>query len=171
MLTKSLDTTAALGLAIGGIFGLAGTFVTSDALRETLWAIDGVALVVATALLTMKYQRLGNDCVAAGFLTFLAGESLLLAGNAAGLQASVPSYVGGISLWAAALIMVSVPNTFALWMRITALVAAVLFLVSVGMVLWGAPLLPTSAPLPAAGYPFLVLTFAGWIWTLLKPAR
>ncbi|KAA3441892.1 hypothetical protein C7I87_33615 [Mesorhizobium sp. SARCC-RB16n] len=94
-----------------------------------------------------------------------------MAGNAAGLQASVPSYVGGISLWAAALILVSVPNIFALWMRITALIAAVLFLVSVGMVLWGAPLLPTSAPLPAAGYPFLVLTFAGWIWTLLRPAR
>ncbi|WP_292383363.1 hypothetical protein [Mesorhizobium sp.] len=167
----TLDTTAAIGLAIGGIFGLAGTFVASDALRETLWAIDGVALVVATALLTMKYQRLGNDCVAAGFLTFLAGESLLLAGNAAGLQASVPSYVGGISLWAAGLIMVSAPKIFALWMRLTGLIAAVLFLVSVGMVLWGAPLLPTSAPLPAAGYPFLVLTFIGWIWTLLRPVR
>ncbi|RUW55509.1 MULTISPECIES: hypothetical protein [unclassified Mesorhizobium] len=165
------DTIASLGLAIGGAFGLAGTFVASASLRETLWTIDGVALVVAAALLTMKYQRLGNDCVAAGFLTFLAGESLLLAGNAAGLQASVPSYVGGISLWAAALILVSVPNTFALWMRITGLIAAVLFLVSVGMVLWGAPLLPTSAPLPAAGYPFLVLTFIGWIWTLLKPDR
>jgi hypothetical protein len=59
-------------------------------------------------------------------LTFLAGESLLLAGNAAGLQASVPSYVGGISLWAAALVMVSAPKTFALWMRLTAVVAAVL---------------------------------------------
>ena len=35
----------------------------------------------------------------------------------------------------------------------------------------GAPLLPTSSPLPAAGYPFLVLTFIGWIWTLLKPGR
>ncbi|UCI20185.1 hypothetical protein FJ970_04235 [Mesorhizobium sp. B2-1-8] len=167
----TLDVTASLGLAIGGIFGLAGTFVASNALRETLWAIDGVALVVAAALLTMKYQRLGNDCVAAGFLTFLAGESLLLAGNAAGLQASVPSYVGGISLWAAALVMISAPNTFAPWMRLTALVAALLFLVSVGMVLWGAPLLPTSAPLPAAGYPFLVATFAGWIWTLMRPAR
>ncbi|MFD1982008.1 hypothetical protein ACFSOZ_04810 [Mesorhizobium newzealandense] len=165
------DIVAATGLAIGGAFGLAGTFVGSDALRETLWTIDGVALVVATALLTMKYQRLGNDCVAAGFLTFLAGESLLLAGNAAGLEASVPSYVGGISLWAAALVMVSAPKTFALWMRLTAVVAAALFVVSVGMVLWGAPLLPTSAPLPAAGYPFLVLTFIGWIWTLLRPGR
>ncbi|TPK90320.1 hypothetical protein FJ548_08100 [Mesorhizobium sp. B2-4-17] len=94
-----------------------------------------------------------------------------MAGNAAGLQASVPSYVGGISLWAAALIMVSVPSTFALWMRFTAFIAAALFLASVGMVLWGTPLLPTSAPLPAAGYPFLVATFAGWIWTLVRPAR
>lgn len=162
------DTIASLGLAIGGAFGLAGTFVSSAPLRETLWAIDGVALVMATALLTMKYLRLGNDLVAAGFLTFLAGESLLLAGNAAGLEASVPSYVGGISLWAAALVLISAANTFALWMRITGLIAAILFVVTVGMVLWGAPLLPTSAPLPAAGYPFLVLTFAGWIWTLLK---
>lgn len=168
---STLDTVAAIGLAIGGAFGLAGTFVASAELRETLWAIDGAALVVAAALLTMKYQRLGNDCVAAGFLTFVAGESLLLEGNAAGLEASVPSYVGGISLWAAALVLISAPKTFALWMRLTGLVAAVLFAVSVGMVLWGAPLLPTSAPLPAAGYPFLVLTFIGWIWTLLKPER
>jgi hypothetical protein len=165
------DTVAAIGLAIGGAFGLAGTFVESVALRETLWTIDGAALVVATALLTMKYQRLGNDCVSAGFLTFLAGETLLMAGNAAGLEASVPSYVGGISLWAAALVMVSAPRTFALWMRLTAIVAALLFVVSAGMIIWGAPLLPTSSPLPAAGYPFLVLTFVGWIWTLLKPGR
>ncbi|SDA51020.1 hypothetical protein [Mesorhizobium qingshengii] len=171
MRSNPLDIVAATGLAIGGAFGLAGTFVGSDALRETLWTIDGVALVVATALLTMKYQRLGNDGIAAGFLTFLAGESLLLAGNAAGLEASVPSYVGGISLWAAALVLVSAPKTFAMWMRLTALIAALLFVVSACMILWGAPLLPTSSPLPAAGYPFLVLTFIGWIWTLLRPGR
>ncbi|MER8745493.1 hypothetical protein NKH54_20755 [Mesorhizobium sp. M1004] len=50
-----------------------------------------MALVVATALLTMKYQRLGNDCVAAGVFTFLAGETLIISGNATGLEASVPS--------------------------------------------------------------------------------
>lgn len=72
-----------------------------------------MALVVASALLTMKYQRLGNDCVAAGFLPFLAGESLIMAGNA------LPSYVGGISLWAAALVLIGTANTFALWMRLT----------------------------------------------------
>ncbi|TIM84538.1 MAG: hypothetical protein E5Y50_21845, partial [Mesorhizobium sp.] len=61
----------------------------------------------------------------------------MLAGNAAGLEASVPSYVGGISLWAAALVMVSAPNTFALWMRLTAVIAALLFVVSACMILWG----------------------------------
>lgn len=63
----TLDFVAAIGLAIGGALGLAGTFVEGAPLRETLWTIDGVALVVATALLTMKYQRQGNDWVAAGF--------------------------------------------------------------------------------------------------------
>ncbi|MER9459259.1 hypothetical protein NKI80_05070 [Mesorhizobium sp. M0387] len=42
-----------------------------------------------------------------------------MAGNAAGLEASVPSYVGGISLWAAALVLIGAANTFALWMRLT----------------------------------------------------
>jgi hypothetical protein len=88
--------------------------------------------------------------------------------------------------------MVSAQAAFALWMRLTASVAAALFAVSVLMILWGAreqfqqkcaavlrpelrtnkkTLLPTSAPLPALGYPFLVLTFIGWIWTLLKAER
>jgi len=167
----TLDIVAAIGLGIGGAFGLAGTFVESAELRESFWMIDGVAIVVAATLLTMKYLRQGHDCIAAGFLTFTAGESLLLAGNAAGLQASVPSYVGGIALWSAGLIMISAPKTFPLWVRLTALGAAVLFGVTVGRIVWGAPLLPTSAPLPALGYPFLVLTFAGWIWTLLRPRR
>ncbi|WP_246681189.1 hypothetical protein [Mesorhizobium sp. B2-6-1] len=79
---------------------------------------------MAAALLTMKYQRLGNDCVAAGFLTFLTGETRLTAGSAAGLEASVPSYASGITLWAAGLVMISAQKTFTLWMRLTALVAA-----------------------------------------------
>jgi hypothetical protein len=98
MRPTTLDIVAALGLAVGGAFGLAGTFVGNVELRETLWMIDGVAVVVAATFLTMKYARLGNDCVGAGFLTFALGESLLLAGNAAGLQTSVPSYAGGIVL-------------------------------------------------------------------------
>jgi len=93
--------------AIGGAFGMAGTFVGPDALRQELWLVDGVALVVATALLAVKFMTGGRDLVAAGFIVFVAGESLVLAGNAAGLQASVPSYGGGVALWAASLAMIS----------------------------------------------------------------
>jgi hypothetical protein len=32
----------------------------------------------------------------------------------------------------------------------------------------GTHLFPTASPLPYFGYPFLVLTFIGWIWTLLR---
>ena len=163
-----VDVAAAIGLAIGGLFGVAGTFVPQAAFRQTLWAIDGVALVIATALLTVKFGRLGRDCVAAGFLVFVAGESLLLAGNAAGLSGSVPSYGGGVALWSASLVMTSIPSTFAVWTRVTGAVAAVLFAVTAGAIAWGVPLLPTSAPLPTLGYPFLVVTFAGWIWWLLR---
>jgi hypothetical protein len=169
--TKGDDLIAAVGLAVGGVFGLAGTFVGQAALRQLFWAIDGVGIVVATALLTMKFLRQGNDVVAAGFLVFLAGEGLLLSGTAAGLEGSVPSYAGGIALWSASLVLVSVPNIFAIWIRVVGVIAAILFAISAVEIFWGGHLLPTSAPLPSIGYPFLVLAFAGWIWTLLRRAQ
>ncbi|MBZ9975582.1 hypothetical protein [Mesorhizobium sp. BR-1-1-10] len=66
--------------------------------------------------------------------------------------------------------MVSAPDTFALWIRVTGLLAAVLFLVSVGHGAVGRAL---AAELGAAagGWLSLVLTFVGWIWMLLKPGR
>jgi hypothetical protein len=164
-----LDLVAAVGLAIGGVFGLAGTFIGQATLQQSFWAIDAVGIVVATALLTMKYFRKGNDCVAAGFLVFVAAESLVLSNTAAGLTASVPSFGGGIALWSASLLMTSLPKTFATWIRLAGTAAAVLFAITAGRIFWGEQVLPTAAPLPTLGYPFLVLTFAGWIWTLLRP--
>lgn len=166
--SKTLDMIAAVGLALGGLFGMAGTMVARAELRQIFWAIDGVGLVVATALLTVKFLRKGDDCVAAGFLVFVAGESLLLSGTAAGLAGSVPSFAGGVALWSASLLLTSIPRTFATWIRVAGAVGAVLFGVTAARIFWGAPLLPTSAPLPSVGYPFVVLTFAGWIWTLVK---
>jgi hypothetical protein len=167
---RRLDIVAAIGLAVGGVLGMAGTFAAQAAWRQELWLIDGVALVIAAALLAVKFARQGRDSVAAGFLVFVAGESLLLAGNAAGLEASVPSYGGGVALWSAALVMTSVSPVFPFWARLTGALAAGLFAVTALLIAWGEPLLPTTAPLPALGYPFLVATFAGWIWRLLKPA-
>lgn len=163
-----LDIVAAVGLAIGGILGLAGTFVSQAALQQTFWAIDATGLIVATALLAVKYFRKGNDCVAAGFLVFVAGESLVMSNTAAGLAASVPSFGAGIALWSASLFMTSLPKTFATWTRLAGTTAAILFAIVSARIFWGEKVLPISSPLPFFAYPFLVLTIVGWIWTLLK---
>ena len=164
----TLDRVAAIGLVIGAIFGIAGTMVAQAPLRQTLWAIDGVALIVAAALLTLRFMRRGEDAVAAGFLVFAIGESLLVSGTAAGLEGSVPSFGGGVALWAAALLLISIPAVFATWTRVAGVVAAALFATVALRIFAGEVLLPTSQPLPFFAYPVLVLTFAGWIVALVK---
>ena len=94
---------------VGAGFGLAGTFTTSAHVQASLWAIDSVALVVATSLLALRYLRTGADVVAGGFLVFAIGEGVLLSGTAAGPTASVPAFAAGIALWAAALALISAP--------------------------------------------------------------
>ena len=98
---RKLNIVAATGLAIGAVFGLAGTIVTHSHLQATLWAIDSVGLVMATTLLTVKFLRKGCDVIAAGFLVFAIGEGVILSGTAAGLVGSIPSFAAGIALWAA----------------------------------------------------------------------
>src|SRR5881296_6964 len=108
---------AVIGLALGAIFGLVGTVVTQANLRTASWAIDSVGLIVATALLSLKFFRKGNDYVAAGFLIFTIGESVMLSGTAATLVGSVPAFAAGTALWSAALLLTSVPKEFPGWVR------------------------------------------------------
>ncbi|MEO7142666.1 MAG: hypothetical protein ABI165_04105 [Bryobacteraceae bacterium] len=159
---------AAIGLALGGVFGLAGTVVTQRNLQAASWAIDGVGLVVAAALLALKLFRKGNDIVAGGFLVFAIGEGVMLSGTAASLPESVPSFAAGTALWSAALLLTSVPKEFANWVRLVGVIASILFAITAARIFWGEQVLPTSSPLPFFAHPFLVLSFAGWIWTLLK---
>lgn len=163
----TLDLVAIAGLASGAVFGIAGTMTSQAALRQTFWAIDGVGLIVATTLLAARFLRRGDDTVAAGFLVFAIGESLLVSGTAAGLEGSVPSFGGGVSLWAAGLLMISLPPTMPGWVRGAGVAAALLFTIVAGRIFWGEIVLPTASPLPFFAYPVLVLTFVGWIVTLL----
>ncbi len=165
-----LNVVAVIGLALGGLFGMLGTVVTVRNLQAAFWAIDGVGLVVATALLALKLFRKGNDVVAAGFLVFAVGEGVMLAGTATTLAESVPSFAAGTALWSAALLLTSVPKEFAAWVRLVGIIGAILFAITAARIFWGQHVLPTSSPLPFFAYPFLVLTFIGWIWTLLKAA-
>lgn len=159
---------AAIGLGLGGSLGLAGSFAPSDALRGLAWGIDGIALVVASALLTIHYLRRGEDMVAAGFIVFAVGQGLVVSGSAMSLTASAPSFAAGAGLWAAALLLISAPRSFPLVVRMLGMVAAVLFAATAVQVFYGVPLHPKSEPLPFFAYPLFVATLGGWIWTILR---
>ncbi|MEP7273732.1 MAG: hypothetical protein ABI882_19695, partial [Acidobacteriota bacterium] len=166
-----LNTVAIFGLVLGAVFGLAGTLVSDPILQASFWAIDAVGLVVASALLTLKYYKRESDFVAAGFLVFAIGEGIILSGTAAGPIASLSSFAAGIALWAAGLTLVSIPKEFPLLVRLAGVVGAVLFAVTAARIFLGEALPATATPLPFFAYPFLVATIIGWIWTLLSELR
>jgi hypothetical protein len=166
-----IDIIAAMGLGLGAVFGMAGTFVVQPAVQAVLWAIDGAGLVMAAAILCLKYFRMGQDIVAAGFMVFAIGEAVMMSGTAAGPAASVPSFAAGTALWATALLLISVPKNFAMPVRLLGVVSAILFSIVAARIFRGEQVLPTSAPLPFYAYPFLVMTFVGWIWSVLREAR
>jgi hypothetical protein len=85
----------------------------------------------------------------------------------AGPVASVPSFAAGAALWTTALLLISIPGEFATPVRLLGLASAILLAITTARIFWGEQLLPTSAPLPFYGYPFLVMTFVGWICSLL----
>lgn len=155
---------AAIGLVTGALLGMAGTFAPSPSLRGLAWGVDGTALIVATALLTVHHLRRGNDLAAAGFLVFVAGETLILAGAAMDLEASAPSFAAGVALWAASLALVSASNVVPVLVKGVGLVAAFLFTVVAAEIFAGRALTPLSEPLPFFAYPFLAATLFGWAW-------
>jgi len=141
-----------------------GTFVPSASARGLLWGVDGVALIVATSLLTIYHGRRGNDVVAAGFLVFVTGETLILAGAAMDLAASGPVFGAGAGLWAASLGLVSASDVMPSWLRGVAAVTALLLGAVAVQIFMGRPLTPLSRPLPFFAYPFLAATLFGWAW-------
>jgi hypothetical protein len=159
---------AAFGLGLGAVFGLAGTIVAQPNLQAILWAIDSAGLVMACALLALKFFKKDKEIVAAGFLVFAIGEGVLLSGTAAGPAGSVPSFGAGTALWATALLLISIPKELPLWVRLVGVIASILFAITAARIFWGEQLLPTASPLPFFAYPFLVITFVGWISVLLR---
>jgi hypothetical protein len=157
-------------LVVGAVLGMIGTFVPSASLRGLLWGLDGIALIIATALLTIHHFRRGNDIVAAGFLVFVAGETLILSGAAMDLAASGPAFAAGAGLWAASLVLVSASNVMPSWVRVVAAVAALLFVVVAMQIFSGHALTPLSRPLPFFAYPFLAVTLFGWAWVHYRNA-
>jgi hypothetical protein len=165
---KSLRVLASIGLGVGGTLGMAGTFAPSASLRGLAWGIDGIALVMACPLLTLRFFRMGQEIVAAGFLVFAIGESLLVSGAAMDLAQSAASFGGGVGLWAAGLVLISAPRVFPMAVRLLGLAAAFLFAATACCIFAGAPIMALSRPLPFFAYPVLIATFVGWIVTILR---
>jgi hypothetical protein len=74
---------SSVGLVVGSVLGLAGTF---------------------------HFSRQGKEVVAAGFLVFVAGESLILSTAAMDPATSGPVFGAGAGLWAGSLALLSAPN-------------------------------------------------------------
>jgi hypothetical protein len=161
---------AAVSLVIGAALGLAGSFAPSGSLRGLAWGLDGIALVVATALLTIHHVRRGNDLLAGGFLVFSIGQGLVVSGAAMELSAGAPSFGAGSGLWAVALAIISASRTMPLWVRGTGSIAAILLTVVALRIFAGNELTPLSQPLPFFAYPFLVATLLGWAWVHYRRA-
>lgn len=165
---KRFRVLASGGLAVGAVLGMAGTLAPSPSMRSVAWGIDGAALVMASALLTIWFFRKGHDLVASGFLVFMAGQTLVLSTAAMDPAAGAPLFGAGTSLWALALALISGSSTFPLVVRGLGLVAAALFAATALQIFIGAPVTALTSPLPFHAYPFLVATMLGWIWTLLR---
>jgi len=164
MSTSRIHVVAPLGLVVGAVLGMAGTFAPTAALRGLAWGLDGTALVLAAALLTIHHFRKDNDLVAAGFLVFVVGQTLVLSGSAMDIVASVPFFAAGAGLWATSLVLISAPSVMPRWVRGVGFIAAFLFTLVALQVFSGRELTPLSQPLPFFAYPFLVATLFGWAW-------
>ena len=156
-------------LVIGAVLGLAGTFA-QPSLRGLAWGVDGVALIVASALLAVHYFRKGNDAATGGFLVFMVGETLLLSGVALDPSASTSSFGAGVALWAASLLLIGLSRAMPLWIVVVGLVASILFAIVALEIFFGRPVTALSQPLPFFAYPLLVATLIGWAWVHYKDA-
>ena len=172
MNNQYLRIVTAAGLVTGAVLGIAGTFAPSAELRSLSWGIDGIALVVSSALLVVYNLRMGREQLAAGFLVFLAGQTLIVSGAALELEASVPSFAAGAGLWAAGIALVSAAPVMPRFVRVTGAIAAILLAVTSVQLFAGVTLTPLSKPLPYGAYPFLAVTMVGWAWThVRRPVR
>ena len=165
---KQIRSVASAGLVIGSIFGMIGSFVGSVSVRGIAWGIDGIALILATALLTIYFFRKGEDVAAAGFLIFAIGQCLVVSCSAIDLNKDISSFAAGAGLWATSLLVVSSQKLFPVLVRVLGIIAAILFAIVSVQIFAGEPVNPLTKPFPFYAYPFFVLTIFGWVWTLLK---
>ena len=169
MREERLLQVAAAALVIGALLGMAGSFAPSAELRGLLWGVDGTALVVGTGLLAVHHLRRGDEVMAAAFLVFMAGETLIVSGSAMEFGPLAPLLAAGTGLWSASLALASASNAMPTFVRLTGVVGSLMFAVTAVQNFSGGHLTPLSKPFPFFGFPFLALTLIGWAYAHVAP--
>jgi hypothetical protein len=116
----------------------------------------------------MYYFRKGYDLIAAGFLTFAIGETVVFVSCTTNLDDNSRSFGAGVFLWALSISVLSLRKVFPLSVRLTGIISAVLFAVVSFLIFTGHSVNALTKPLPFYAYPFYAATLVGWAWTLIK---
>ena len=164
MREERLLQVAAAALVIGALLGMAGTFAPSAELRGLFWGVDGTALIVGSALLAVHHLRRGDELLAAAFLVFMVGETLIVSGSAMEFGPLAPLLAAGTGLWSASLALSSASDAMPKFVRVTGAVGSVMFAVTAVQNFAGGHLTPLSKPFPFFAFPFLALTLIGWAY-------
>jgi hypothetical protein len=167
MKERSIVITAATGLFVGCLLGMAGSVVPIDTFRNLTWATGSAGIILASVLLTVFYFRKGYDTMAAGFIILAIGESMVFSSSATNLDDNFSSFGAGSLLWALAIGVLSLQKLFPLWVRFTGIIGAILFAAASILILTGQHVNPLTKPLPFLAYPFYAATLIGWAWSLL----
>lgn len=166
-MNRSQNLLAAVGLAIGALFGMGGSFIPDPTMQIASYEISSIALTAACALLAIKFIRDEKDFIATGFLLLAIGEAVMTAGAALGSTGGQASFGAGMALYVPAFLFISIPKGFPVWARFTGIAASVPFLIAASKIFLGQVVLSTST-LPGVGYGLLTITIVGWILFLLR---
>lgn len=157
-----------VGLAVGGVLGFSGSFLSPGAVQNMLYAVSAVGLILAATLLAAEHASTGRQRAAAGFALLALGETRLL--NPTDAPGADASFAAGVLLYAAGLLLVALSSWAPRWVRATGAAAAVFFAAH-ALVYFGGGTVDSTGPLASIGYGLLTVTVAGWIITVLRSPR
>jgi uncharacterized membrane protein YhhN len=161
---KSEKILASVGLGMGAVFGVLGSVFSDPLVLQTaLYEISSIGLTTAAAFLAVKFMREQKDFIAAGFLLLAIGEAIMTIGGQ-------DAFAAGMALYIPAFLLISIPKHFPLVVRITGVAASIPFAIAVIKMYMGEEI-PSTSPLPGAGYGLLTLTIIGWIWTIMQKSK
>ena len=164
--TRSLRTVIVASLAVGGVLGFGGNFLTGTA-QIVAHGISSIGLVVATALLALSFLRREREAVAAGYFLLTIAEIVLWNNGREG-EIAETSFATSVLFYAPALLLISLPPALPLWSRVAGALSGLAFGAHGGLFLLGT-LQPSDGPLAGVGYALLTVALIGWIVATLRP--